>query len=115
MSLISKMRRQKALLWKNEGLNGMGKPIHGAPSVIDCRWENSAHTIATPTGESLSIKCVVYTEEALAQGDLLCLGTQNPLLDGQDPIHAYGVHKVLATEAIPNLKATETLHAAHLS
>jgi hypothetical protein len=113
MSLISKMRRQRAWLWvKQTSTDLHGNHGFDSPIKITCRWEDGEAKIITPNGTESLVQATVYVENKLQVGDLLQLEPDvgNEVPPDETPTDL----RVVATKSIPNLKNTETLQIAYL-
>jgi len=115
MSVISKVRRQKAVWWKRStAFSRTGEPTFEAAVVIDCRWESKQEEVLLNNGQTVVAKHVVYVDRELSVGDLLHLGAVDPVGSGWVVSAGPGIYPVQQVAAIPNFKNTETLHMAYL-
>jgi hypothetical protein len=112
MSIISKMRRQKAVWWKRSDPDQFGKFSFLEPVEIACRWEDVGQEFRNAKGEVQISNSVVYVDRVLALGDRLWRGELNSAPD--DPLTQAGSYAVQRFDQLPNLKATETLYTAYL-
>jgi hypothetical protein len=112
MSLITRMRKQKAVYWARNGVDAEGRPTYAAPAEIACRWEDTQEDFVTADGKTLRSTAVVYPENIARDGDLYSLGTVAGT--NADPFQVPGALEVRRFARIPNLKAKEFLHVAHL-
>jgi len=114
VSLIKRMRRQKAVLWvRSESPNDFGKFSFDSPIEIKCRWDDKIGQFKNKEGQTFSSLAVVYVDRDVKIGDKLKKGT----LDSQtqsDPTKDQNAYEVKAVENIPNLRNTETLRIARL-
>lgn len=114
MSIISKMRKQKAVWWQRSSTpNSHGRYSYEEPVEIDCRWDDAMQEFVGSAGEVLTSKSVVYPDRELAPGDML----QEGEIDSNtptDPREEDGPALVRGTAKTPNLRATETLYTAYL-
>lgn len=114
MSIIRRMRKQKAVWWeRSDTANRHGKFTFSEPAEIDCRWDDSMSEFRTETGQVLISQATVYPDRILKEGDKLRKGemeTDEP----SDPTLLKTAFEVQRFEQIPNLKNTETLFIAHL-
>jgi len=113
MSLITKMRKQKAVLWRKGSLNRFGRTSFEAPIEISCRWEDIVVEFLDMQGEKVLSKSVVYVDRILALGDRLKRGeieSDTPT----NPLDVEDTFEVRRFEQLPNLKASETLLTAYL-
>ena len=114
MSVISKMRRQKAVWWQRDSTpDRYGRFTYADPVEIDCRWDDAMQDFVDPQGNIVQSKSVVYPDRELAVGDMLMEGevdTNTPT----DPRETEGPALVRGTAKTPNFRATETLYTAYL-
>lgn len=113
MSIITKMRRQKAVYWKRGEPDEFGKFGFEDPVEIDCRWEGQVGSVRNEKGELVSSKGTVYVDRKMYLGDMLKQGE----MDSDTPVDPSGqpeIFEIQGFEEIPNFKATETLYIAHL-
>lgn len=112
MSLISKMRRQDAVLWQRISYTRQGVPIYGAPVAIRCRWEDVTQEYLSPQGQRELSSSVVYVSRDVAVGDRLALGE----LSSDTPLNPLDAKswEVKQFLRFPNLKNTELLRTAYL-
>lgn len=112
MSVIKKMRRQVAVLWKRGAANKYGAFSYEAPVQIKCRWDDKQEEFSDTTGAKRVSQAVVYPDRQLSPGDCLLKGE----LDSNTaalPEDGGGV-EVKAFEVIPNYRGKENLYIAHL-
>lgn len=121
MSVITKMRKQKAIAWTRTLVDVHGNPTFSNPFEVACRWDDENEVFRTSDSREEISRSVVYPDRAMKPGDYLLLATQAEFnamsLDAQErllPQHIEGAYPVRATAANPNFKATETLHTAFL-
>ena len=115
MSIIKKMRKQKAVWWQRSALpDQYGTYSYAAPIEIDCRWDDTTQEYRHPKGQVEMSNAVVYVDREMAVGDMLMKGEwesdtpDNPLeLDS-------GVFEIQRFDNNPNIKATEFLLTAFL-
>lgn len=113
MSVITSMRRQKAVYWKQGPLGVTGQPTFLAPVEIDCRWEDESVEFLNNNAERLASKAVVYVDRDMQEKDVLMLSTLNSaVLD--DPFDNANAFSVRGFASLPNFKATEFLRTAYL-
>jgi len=113
MSIISKMRKQKAIYWAPTGNDGYGDDGFQAPVEIQCRWQDVKDLIKTATGEEQISNSLVFPDRVVVEDGYLKLGelSTSTLLNPREDDAAF---PVLHFEQIPNLKNTETLYKARL-
>ena len=114
MSLIKRMRKQKAVLWPANGFNSQGKPVVSAAEEIDCRWDsgvvrdaNGAASSSSSSREAVVGMHTVYPDQAVPLFSLLRLGTLESIEGLETPDEIFEVSN---SQAIPNLRNTETLY-----
>lgn len=104
MSIIRKMRRQKAVYWGSPQPDGYGGTVVAMPVEIDCRWEDVQELIKTANGEEAMSKSQVYVDRDLDEGGYLWLGELDDL--PQDPSNpkANGADEIMKFGKLPTLK-----------
>ena len=114
MSIIKKMRKQKAVWWARSATpDQYGAYSFVTPVEIDCRWDDSNEEFRDSKGETLISKSTVYVDRVVGLGDRLRLGEL--VFDIlEDPMQMSDAFEVASFQRIPNLKATETLFIALL-
>lgn len=112
MSVIKKMRRQRAVLWRLAGTDHYGKPYFYGPEEIACRWDDGSEEMRDAQGQSFTFTSTVYPDQALQIGDMLKLGEMDSETTS-DPV-AEGAKAIQRVVANPNFRATETLHTVYL-
>lgn len=114
MSIIRRMRKQKAVWWeRKEKPDRFGKFAFEPPVEIDCRWDDSVSEFRTEGGQTQISQATVYPDRPLKEGDKLRKGemeTDEP----DSPLALTTAYEVQRFQQIPNLKNTETLYIAHL-
>jgi len=113
MSVIKKMRRQKAVWWERLAPNQYGEFSFAEPVEIQCRWEDKGAEFRNGTGQTQMSDAVVYTDRVLKEGDKLMKGE----LDSNtpdDPKALTTAFEIQRFDELPNFKATETLYTAYL-
>lgn len=118
MSLIKKMRRQRAVYWKRLSADPTGMPVFDNPVEIECRWErdmgsNKFEQMITPGGTSESIRSTVYVDRDMSTGDMLLDARLQDIDIGRTPLelNALEIHGIAS---IPTLRATESLRIAYI-
>ena len=115
MSIISRMRRQKAVYWAREEVRdeyGV-KWEYAAPVEIDCRWEDILREVVTSTGEKLMSSSTVYVDRIMVTGDMLRRGE----IDDDEtefPETLTNAFRIQAFHRLPDLKNREELLTAYL-
>ena len=114
MSIIKKMRRQKAVWWaRSAAPDAYGAFTFSAPVEIDCRWDDQAVEFMDGKGQNLVSNSVVYPDRILSVGDRLRRGSLGGGLPG-DPLTLTDTFSIKRFDQTPNFKATETLYTAYL-
>jgi hypothetical protein len=104
MSIISKMRRQKAVYWTNPTSDGYGDKDVDLPVEIDCRWEDNAQQVLSSSGEEITSASQVYTDRDTAPGGFLMLGTLASLTSLGVPVEDVpGAHEIRRFDKLPVL------------
>lgn len=121
MSLITKMRKQKAVWWSIDidasgGVvtDDYGQPVYNSPIEIACRWEDIAEEFIKDKDEKSVSSSVVYVDRDMKAGDVLLLGELDSGVDENNPLDNDGAMRIQKFSKIPNLKATEYLRSAYL-
>lgn len=109
MSLISRMRRQKAVYWHLTGFDLNNKAIYDHPLEIKCRWDDRWERDVLDDGEEVDIRSTVYVDRDVVVGGVLWLGL---LVDSPDVPPTHNRIKIIRKH--PNIRATETLIVARL-
>lgn len=113
MSLIKKMRKQKAVLWTKGPPDEFGSISFAAPVQIKCRWEDKRGQVLNKQDEKAPSMATVYVDRPVQIGDKLkkgALDTNTPL----DPREDRDAFEIQGWAETPNLKAKETLYEAYL-
>lgn len=114
MSIISKMRRQKAVWWAQGGTDDYGNPTYSAAVEINCRWEDVIKEYIDSQGAKRLSSAVVYVDRDMKPGDILRLGTLASVTAPSAPKSNTGWAAVEAFHNLPNLKTTEFLKTCYL-
>lgn len=121
MSLITRMRREKAVYWKRGSKDRYQNYTYDAPVEIDCRWDDRAEEFIAPTGETKLSSAVVYVDRDMTPGDVLLFGDKLTEHDsylgganGNAPTRLPKAFAIQSFSRIANLKATEYLLTAYL-
>lgn len=114
MSLITRMRRQKAVYWaRSATANRFGVFTFSSPVEIECRWDDSAQQYRDENGEEALSNAVVYVDRDMKQGDRLKKGEMESDTP-DDPMELLDSYEIKRFDDTPNLKATESLRTAYL-
>lgn len=111
MSIITKMRRQKAAYWAPTGFDGEGRRTYADPVEISCRWDETAVQYTDARGETRTSTVVAHVDRDVAVGGRMSLGAVVDLASGADPT-VVGV-EIRQFNKSPNFKATEFLRTAY--
>lgn len=115
MSIISKIRQQKAVLWEKQDVpNLVGEDEYKDPVVIECRWTDEFNLVRTERGEETTSQHKVFVDRELSLGDLLYKGEALPFIFSLRPETSHLVKRVIAKKTLVNLKNTETLYIVYL-
>ena len=111
MSIISRMRRQKAVFWSRTGVDGYGQPVYGSPVEIACRWDDEQREFIKADGTVGTSRSIAYVDRDMKPGDKLKLGEYTT--DFEDDVTQHSdAFEIQAFVKNPNLKATEFLRTA---
>ena len=121
MSLIKRMRKQKAVYWAlgstdSGGVDAdlYGKPMYATPVEIDCRWEDTSEEFLAPDGSTQMSRSVVFVDREMKLGEVLLLGELTDSVNQLDPKSNNGAWEIRRFESTPNLRNTEQLRVAYL-
>lgn len=120
MSIITRMRKQVAVAWLQNGASpdADGQPVVGSPVEISCRWEDKVVEFIGKDGTRQMSSAVVYVDRDMETGDLLRLGPLSSLTDaGTGSVHAKnntGVSEVRRFDKLPNIRNSENLRTCFL-
>lgn len=113
MSVIRRMRRQKAVYWQRGAADRYGTYAFEEPVEIDCRWVDRMMEILDSKGAKSISTSTVYVDRDMVPGDRLKQGEMDSTTPS-DPMQINDAHEVKRVENIPNFKATETLWICYL-
>ncbi len=108
MSLIKRMRKQKAVYWARGSPDVYGEFTFADPVEIDCRWEDTAQEYLDPQGETKTSKSIVYVDRVMSPGDRLLEGELDSNVDMADSF------EIQRFDRLPNIRNTEVLLTAFL-
>ena len=116
MSVITRMRRQKAVWWAQipgSSPDAYGNPKLSPPVEIACRWEEIVKEFIGKDGTPQISSAVVYPDRVLTIGDVLWLGTLASVpYPGQARTNP-AWKEVKGFSSTPNFKATQMLYTAY--
>lgn len=114
MSLIKRMRRQRAIYWAFTGeLDHYGRPSFLPPIEIHCRWVDESQELRSPQGTIVNFSSKVYVDRVMKIGEFLKRGELESNTS-DDPTSESDTHMIQRFDQLPNLRATETLLTALL-
>ena len=113
MSLIVKMRKQKAVYWGTPTPDGFGGSAFAAPVELDVRWEGKAELFLDSQGQETVSKAVVYTGQDVDIDGYLWLGKLTDLPTGASPLLLSGAVRIKQVTKTPNLKVSEYLRTVY--
>lgn len=115
MSLITRMRKQKAVYWGSPTPDGTGDYTFATAVEIDCRWEDTQKLIRDSQGKEIVATAKVYVDRDVVVGGFLKLGTLVSLAsDHTNPRLIEGAQEIRSFGKLPNFKVTEYLRTAWL-
>jgi hypothetical protein len=117
MSFISKLLKDKAVLWAraaNGASDDYGQPVVMTPVQIPCRWQDEAKEFIDHTGTRQVSAAVVYIDRDVVIGSLIMLGTLASLVDPLVPKNNPSVFEVRQHARVTNLRNTQTLYTIFL-
>lgn len=113
MSIIKRMRKQKAVYWQRGPVNSFGQFTYSDPVQIKCRWDDGFAEYISKTGTREASTATVYVDRPMAVGDQLFKG----VVDDIDPVLTplqNEAHEIKAFDITPNLKNKENLYTAYV-
>lgn len=113
MSIIKKMRKQKAIWWQRLTPDKFGRFTFASPIEIACRWDDIAHEYVSHQGEKQVSRSIVFVDRIMSPGDRLKRGEMESNTP-DDPLEATDTFEIKQFGQLPNLRATETLLTATL-
>jgi len=114
MSIITTMRRQKAVLWPLVGVNDFGKPCFGNPEQVDCRWDDGEEEYVRRDGTKSVSTATMYPDRFIKRGSVVWLGLLKDVIYLSDPKKNESAAEVMGTKRYPNIKNTEILYICNL-
>src|SRR5687767_12920186 len=92
MSLITDMRKQRALYWKKVGTDEYGHPAFDTAVEVKVRWEDQIGEFRNAKGDVTTSKAVVYVDRMMFKGDYLrLLLDDEEVTPTQDAIIGFGM------------------------
>lgn len=113
MSIIKRMRKQKAVYWKRLSADRFGKFSYDFPVEVECRWDDTNEEFRTPKMETRVSQSIVYPDREMFVGDMLKRGEMT-VETYDDPTEDPDAFEIQAFAHTPNLRNTETLFTAYL-
>jgi hypothetical protein len=114
MSIIKRMRKQKAVWWKRSTTaNRFGKFSFDDPVEISCRWDDKQYEDVDSRGQTTRPMAVVYPDRVLNLGDKLKKGEMDSDTP-DDPTTDRDAFEISKFSETPNLRNTEVLYTAEL-
>lgn len=113
MSVITSMRRQKAIWWRRTTADEFDHFIYADPIEVTCRWEDVAGQYLNAKGEVAVSQSVVYVDRAMKEGDVLKRGPMESHISS-NPRDEEDTFEIKSFEELPDFSARETLYTARL-
>lgn len=122
MSIITRMRKQKAVWWPLQTIESAGDDAdnYGQPLVsldpieIDVRWEDVSEEFIDETDTVQMSRARVYVDRDVEVGGILMLGELTDITDANNPKENDNAWEIRRFEKLPNLKNTEFLRTVFL-
>jgi len=118
MSIITRMRKQKAVYWATPVPDGHAGFTWTAPVEISCRWDDEQKIFVDPSGEEKLSTAIIYPDRVLTLEGYLWEGTLVDLEEDNavttDPRNIDGARQIKQLAKTPNLRNTETLYTAYV-
>jgi len=108
MSLIKRMRKQKAVYWARGSPDVFAQFSFLPPVEVSCRWEDTEQEFLNPQGETQVSRSVVYVDRLMSLGDRLKQGELDSDVSLDDAV------EIKRFDRLPNLRASEFLMVAYL-
>lgn len=113
MSVIKRMRKQKAVWWARGDPDQYGNFSFAGPIEIACRWDDSGTEFRNGVGQTEMSSATVYPDRVLKKGDKLRKGEMESGTP-DSPSSLTDAFEVQRFDETPNFKATEFLYTAYL-
>ena len=113
MSVIKRMRKQKAVWWARGAVDIYGAFEFALPVEVACRWDGAGSEFRNAKGQTEMSDAVVYPDRVMGLGDKLQQGE----IDSETPESPLGLtdaFEIKKFDVTPNFKATENLYTAYL-
>ena len=114
MSIITRSRKQTAVLWPYVSINKFGEKVVGSPSETKVRWEDVNEEFLDNQGQIQMSRAHVFVGLDILPGSILMLGRLTDITDAVNIKENNGAWEVRKFDKPPNLKATEFLRTAFL-
>ena len=111
---VGKYLKQTAVYWSCSGTDGFGKPTHGIPVDVSCRWNYLAKEFIAADGTKTVSSCVVTVNQDLDIGGVLLLGELDSNVDQDHPMENEGAYEIQQVKKTPNRKATKFAQEVYL-
>ena len=121
MSLITRMRKQKAVYWalasSDSGgiaFDDFGQPKYTDPVEIKCRWKDVTEEFLDAKGARQLSHAKVYVDRDVDVNGILMLGVIADITNEENPKENDGAWEIKRFDKTPNFRATEFLLTAYL-
>lgn len=112
---ITKKLKQTAVYWEFIKLDGYGHGTYQTEVELTVRWEDTQEVFVDDTGREVLSQAVIVSSVPLVKQSMLFLGSIGDLDSGvTDPQQVDGAREVRKTDAVKNLRATQTLYTNYL-
>jgi len=111
MSLLTRIRRQKAVYWAARGKDENSQYIFELPVEIKVRWVDETVQDLDSEGKPVIFSSHIYVDRVMKNGDMIQLGQLKDLSGAEDRSKAHRVRKFVQT---PTLRATQWLYEVYL-
>ena len=113
MSIIKKMRKQRAVWWKRLAADRFGVATWDQPIEVRCRWEDINETYIGTKGEQLGCRAQVYVDREMTPGDRLQLG-QIDSNTPDSPLSSTTAIEIKRFDKLPDFRNRNVLYTAYL-
>lgn len=114
MSIIRRMRKQKAIYWRRLTPDKYGTFSYASPVEVSCRWDDCTEEFRNAQGQLEASSAVVYPDRQMYIGDILKkseIESDTP----DDPREDTEIFEIKRFDVTPNLRNTENLYTAYLT